>query len=256
MEPTPITDAKARLAAEVDRRADLLVDVSHQIHAHPELYFEERFAHDLLTGVLEDDGLDVDPVGPWASTRRSRRGPAPTGPTVAVAVRVRRPARHRPRLRPQRHRRRRPRRRAGRRGAGRRAGRAGRRRGQPGRGGRRRQGAAHRRRRVRRRRRGDDGPPGRRRPAEHGRRSRCTRSHVTYTGEAAHAAAAPAQGSQRPRRRGARLRERRRAAPAHRVGRAHPRHHHRGRRQAQHRPAHTPQPSGWCGRPPSPASRS
>jgi amidohydrolase len=59
MEPTPLSDAKARLAAEIDRRADLLIDVSHQIHAHPELNFEERFAHDLLTGVLEGEGLAV-----------------------------------------------------------------------------------------------------------------------------------------------------------------------------------------------------
>jgi amidohydrolase len=59
MEPTPLSDAKARLAAEIDKRADLLVDVSHQIHANPELCFEERFAHDLLTGVLEGEGLAV-----------------------------------------------------------------------------------------------------------------------------------------------------------------------------------------------------
>jgi len=59
MEPALISDVKQRLAAEIDRRRDLLVDVSHQIHAHPELNFEERFAHDLLTGVLEDEGLPV-----------------------------------------------------------------------------------------------------------------------------------------------------------------------------------------------------
>jgi len=59
MEPTPLSETKARLAAEIDKRADLLVDVSHQIHANPELCFEERFAHDLLTGVLEGEGLAV-----------------------------------------------------------------------------------------------------------------------------------------------------------------------------------------------------
>ena len=40
------------------RRADVLIDASHQIHAHPELGFEEHFAHDLLTGILEAEGLD------------------------------------------------------------------------------------------------------------------------------------------------------------------------------------------------------
>jgi amidohydrolase len=83
MEPTPLSEAKARLAAEIDKRADLLVDVSHQIHANPELCFEERFAHDLLTGVLEGEGLAVV---------RSARGVATAfeaaagsvGPRVAV----------------------------------------------------------------------------------------------------------------------------------------------------------------------------
>jgi amidohydrolase len=83
MEPTPLSEAKARLAAEIDKRADLLIDVSHQIHANPELCFEERFAHDLLTGVLEGEGLAV---------ARSARGVATafeaaagsSGPRVAV----------------------------------------------------------------------------------------------------------------------------------------------------------------------------
>ena len=83
MEPTPITDAKARLAAEVDRRADLLVDVSRQIHAHPELCFEERFAHDLLAGVLEDAGLEVTRSAHGVETAFEARA-GTTGPTVAV----------------------------------------------------------------------------------------------------------------------------------------------------------------------------
>ena len=55
-----LNTAKDRLVAEVDRRADVLVDASHQIHAQPELAFEERFAHDLLTEILEGDGLEVE----------------------------------------------------------------------------------------------------------------------------------------------------------------------------------------------------
>ena len=38
--------AKDRIEAEVDRLADVLLDVSHRIHAHPELGFEEHHAHD------------------------------------------------------------------------------------------------------------------------------------------------------------------------------------------------------------------
>ncbi len=54
-----LEEAKVRLCAEIDRRTDVLLDASHEIHAHPELNFEERFAHDLLTGILEGEGLDT-----------------------------------------------------------------------------------------------------------------------------------------------------------------------------------------------------
>jgi amidohydrolase len=46
-----------RAAAEVDRLADVLLDVSHRIWEHPELCFEEHHAHDLLCDVLESQGL-------------------------------------------------------------------------------------------------------------------------------------------------------------------------------------------------------
>jgi amidohydrolase len=48
---------KAAVCAAVDRLAPTLIDASHQIHANPELNFAEHFAHDLLTGVLESEGL-------------------------------------------------------------------------------------------------------------------------------------------------------------------------------------------------------
>ena len=60
MDPAPLTDVKARLAAEVDKRRDLLLDVSHQVHARPELNYEEHFAHELLTGVIEGEGMPVE----------------------------------------------------------------------------------------------------------------------------------------------------------------------------------------------------
>jgi amidohydrolase len=78
-----IDSLKARVCEEVDRLADRLVDTSRQIHAHPELNYEEVFAHDLLTAVLDDEGL---------SPRRQAYGVATafealagrTGPDVAV----------------------------------------------------------------------------------------------------------------------------------------------------------------------------
>jgi amidohydrolase len=74
---------KERLAAEVDRRAEVLIDVSHQIHAHPELNYEEQFAHDLLTSVLEGEGLKVERSARGIATAFEARAGA-SGPTIAV----------------------------------------------------------------------------------------------------------------------------------------------------------------------------
>src|SRR5512132_3720985 len=83
MDRSPLSDAKARLAAEVERRAEVLDDVSRQIHAHPELGYEERFAHDLLTGVLEGEGLAVTRGARGVDTAfEATAGSA--GPTIAV----------------------------------------------------------------------------------------------------------------------------------------------------------------------------
>jgi amidohydrolase len=83
MEPSPLSDVKARLAAEVDRQTDLLLDVSRQIHANPELNFEERFAHELLTGVLERAGLRVTRSARGVETAFEATAGA-AGPQVAV----------------------------------------------------------------------------------------------------------------------------------------------------------------------------
>lgn len=74
---------KERLRDEVAARADALVDASHQIHAHPELNYEERFAHDLLTGLLEAEGLEVERHAHGLDTAFVARA-GTSGPTVAV----------------------------------------------------------------------------------------------------------------------------------------------------------------------------
>ena len=56
--PMDLDALKDRLVAEVDARADLLIEVSRAIHANPELNYEEHFAHDRLTDALEAEGLD------------------------------------------------------------------------------------------------------------------------------------------------------------------------------------------------------
>lgn len=44
---------KRQVVAEIDRMANMLTDVSHDIHAHPELNYEETHAHALLTDALD-----------------------------------------------------------------------------------------------------------------------------------------------------------------------------------------------------------
>ena len=106
---------KAQVVAEVDRRADLLLDASHRIHAHPELGFEEHHAHDLLTArARADAGLDTERERLRRADGVPGRGRLGDGPTVAVLCEYDALPGDRPRLRPQRHRHGRPRRRPGR----------------------------------------------------------------------------------------------------------------------------------------------
>src|SRR5438445_11768481 len=79
-----LASVKERLAAEVDKRADMLIDASHQIHAHPELCYEEHFAHDLLTGLLEAEKIDVERHAFDLDTAFIARAGTGDGPTIAV----------------------------------------------------------------------------------------------------------------------------------------------------------------------------
>ena len=79
-----LTAVKERLAAEVDKRADVLVEASHQIHDHPELCYEEHFAHDVLTGLLEAENIDVVRHAFDLDTAFVGRAGSGDGPTIAV----------------------------------------------------------------------------------------------------------------------------------------------------------------------------
>ena len=74
---------KERLRAEVEARAGALVAASHDIHANPELNYEEHFAHDLLTGLLADEGLQVERGAYGLATAFAARAGS-SGPTIAV----------------------------------------------------------------------------------------------------------------------------------------------------------------------------
>ena len=80
-----IAEAKRRVCAEVDRLAPVLLDVSHRIHARPELGFQEHFAHDLLSDVLAEARAGRATAGPTASTPPSRPGAGSgAGPVASV----------------------------------------------------------------------------------------------------------------------------------------------------------------------------
>ncbi|WP_420638107.1 M20 family metallopeptidase [Candidatus Poriferisocius sp.] len=75
--------AKQHVAAAVDAQAPRLIDISHQIHAQPELCFEEHTAHHVLCSALEDAGLEVERSAYGLDTAFVARA-GHTGPHVAV----------------------------------------------------------------------------------------------------------------------------------------------------------------------------
>lgn len=74
---------KARMCERVDALADALVEASHDLHAHPELAFEEHHAHELLTSMLEREGVDVTRSAHGLDTAFDARAGS-EGPTIAV----------------------------------------------------------------------------------------------------------------------------------------------------------------------------
>jgi amidohydrolase len=56
----PSTDVKAAAQELVDERGELLVDLSHRIHAHPELRFEEERSSAWCAEPLSDAGFTVE----------------------------------------------------------------------------------------------------------------------------------------------------------------------------------------------------
>jgi amidohydrolase len=78
-----VDDAKARMCDEVDKRQAALLEASHQIHEHPELGFQEHFAHDLLTSILDDEQLSPERGAYGVPTAFAARA-GTDGPVVAV----------------------------------------------------------------------------------------------------------------------------------------------------------------------------
>jgi amidohydrolase len=74
---------KQRVLDEIDRRAEHLVAVSRDLHAHPELAFEEHHAHRVLTDALERDGMAVNRSAYDLPTAFDARAGS-EGPTIAI----------------------------------------------------------------------------------------------------------------------------------------------------------------------------
>ena len=83
--PADPADVRRRVLAEVDRWADQLVEVSHDLHAHPEIGYTEHHAHDALTAVLDQGGLTVERHAHGLDTAfAATAGSGPDGAHVAV----------------------------------------------------------------------------------------------------------------------------------------------------------------------------
>ncbi|NLD78556.1 MAG: M20 family metallopeptidase [Acidimicrobiales bacterium] len=79
-----IAALKSRVDAAVASDTDHLIGISRQIHGRPELAFEERHAHDLLTGALEDAGFQVERSAFGLDTAFAARVGSGDGPLVAI----------------------------------------------------------------------------------------------------------------------------------------------------------------------------
>ena len=85
MAADPLDEAKTKVADAVDRLADELEKLSHQIHANPELCFKEEKASAWLTGFLEKQGARIERgVGGLPTAFRATIEGTGPGPTVAI----------------------------------------------------------------------------------------------------------------------------------------------------------------------------
>jgi len=81
MEQAAALDEVARAARH---HRELIVEVSHDIWAHPELNFEERHAHELLTDVLDSNGFTVERHAYGLETAFRASLGTGDGPTVTI----------------------------------------------------------------------------------------------------------------------------------------------------------------------------
>lgn len=79
------TGLRERVIEAIERERERIVDVALQIHARPELGFEERFASNLLAEQLRAAGYEVEiPLGGLETAFRARRPGATGSPRIAI----------------------------------------------------------------------------------------------------------------------------------------------------------------------------
>ena len=79
-----IAKIKQQVCLDIDNQAADLISISHEIHAHPELNYQEKFAHDRLTQYIADSKIKVDRGAFELETAFDASVRGGSGPTVAV----------------------------------------------------------------------------------------------------------------------------------------------------------------------------
>lgn len=79
-----LSELKEVIKKNVDDNKELYLSASHQIHANPEIGNEEFFASGLLSGILEQEGFDVErAVAGHETAFLARKKSAKPGPSIA-----------------------------------------------------------------------------------------------------------------------------------------------------------------------------
>ncbi|MBY6052235.1 M20 family metallopeptidase [Cytobacillus firmus] len=79
-----LSELKEVIRKNVDDNKELYLSASHQIHANPEIGNEEFFASGLLSGILEQEGFDVErAVAGHETAFLARKKSAKPGPSIA-----------------------------------------------------------------------------------------------------------------------------------------------------------------------------
>ena len=79
-----LRELKREVCDAIEASRDALLRLSHEIHAHPELAFEERRAAALLIAALRDAGLSVEPGAYGLETAFAAEFGSDRGPRVAL----------------------------------------------------------------------------------------------------------------------------------------------------------------------------